>query len=66
MVKKLIIFFMITICSFGISCCKFNISEVQNPFMPEKESDLDIPQKVIVPAHWRLIFYSLLLLLLRR
>ena len=49
MVKKLIIFFMITICSFGISCCKFNISEVQNPFMPEKESDLYIPQKVIVP-----------------
>ena len=49
MVKKLIIFFMITICSFGISCCKINISEVQNPFMPEKESDLYIPQKVIVP-----------------
>ena len=36
---------MITICSFGISCCKFNISEVQNPFMPKK---LIVPEMVKV------------------
>ena len=35
MIKRLTSFLIVTIFLFCITCCKVNISEVKNPFMPE-------------------------------